>query len=157
MVPVSRHLNVVRESDETYMLRVAFSTSDGKTVNQHFGYAKSIQIYGVTMDSADLLSVAEFCDDAEQGDDKLQSRISYLDGCAAVYSYACGASAVRRLISTGIQPIRVTEEAPVHELIKALQKEIKQGPGSWLAKAIEREKRLLGNTFSPMDSNSWEE
>lgn len=156
MVPVSRHLNVVRESDETYMLRVAFSTSDGKTVNQHFGYAKSIQIYGVTMDSADLLSVAEFCDDAEQGEDKLQSRISYLSGCAAVYSYACGASAVRRLITTGIQPIRVTEEAPIRELIKALQEEIKQGPGSWLAKAIDREQRLPGTAFDPMDSNSWE-
>ncbi len=153
MVPLARHLNIVRETEATYMIRVAFSSDDGKTVNQHFGYARSFMVYGVSSERIDLLSVAEF-DEQSPEEDKLASRIELLSGCAAVYSYACGAAAVRRLIAWGIQPIRVTEEAPIKELLEALQREIKQGPGSWLAKAILREQRLSSNPFGHIDTTN---
>mgnify|MGYP000082482716 CR=1 FL=1 len=156
MVPVSRHLNVIREEKTPYMIRVAFATNDGATVNEHFGSARSFSIYGVTTGQCDLLSVAEFSLDSSE-DDRLQDRMAFISGCAAVYSYACGASAIRRLIAKGIQPIRVSEEAQISELLTALQREIESGPGSWLAKAIARQHLLLKPRGGYTEADSWEE
>ncbi len=156
MVHMSRHLNVIREEKTPYMIRVAFATNDGETVNEHFGSARSFSIYGVTTDRCDLLSVAEFTLDSSE-EDRLQARIEFLSGCAAVYSYACGAAAIRRLIAKGIQPIRVSEEAYISQLLGALQREIERGPGSWLAKAIARQQLLLKPPPGYSEADSWEE
>ena len=155
MVPVSRHLNVIREDETPYMIRVAFATNDGATVNEHFGSARSFSVYGVTPERCELLSMADFSIDSSE-EDRLQDRIAFVSGCAAVYSYACGASAIRRLIAKGIQPIRVSEEAFITELLTALQREIERGPGRWLAKAIARQRLLLQPT-GYSEADSWEE
>lgn len=156
MVPVARHLSVVREEKTPYMIRVAFATNDGETVNEHFGSARAFSVYGVTTERCDLLSLSEFSLDPSE-EDRLQARIEFLTSCAAVYSYACGASAIRRLIAKGIQPIRVSEEAYISELLVALQREIKRGPGSWLAKAIARQHLMLNPPPGYSQTDGWEE
>ena len=72
-------------------LKIAFCTDDMKTVNQHFGSAKTFAIYLVDLEQSNLLEVAEFGKlDQDGNEDKLSTKISLLEGCAAVYCEAIG-------------------------------------------------------------------
>ena len=86
------------------MLKVAFASTDRTRVNQHFGAAEGFVVYEVTPDKATLVGVAEFAEEAMDGnEDKLGAKVDFLAGCAAVYVMAIGAeSKVEvRPVSTG--------------------------------------------------------
>lgn len=139
-------------------LKVAFATTDTKYVNQHFGSAKGFAIYRIDGDSAVQVEANEFGVLAQDGnEDKLEEKIAILEGCAAVYCQAVGPSAVKRLMSMSVQPIKVTENADIATLIADLQAEIKAGPSGWLAKAIEKNNPKDESRFDAMAAEGWEE
>lgn len=139
-------------------LKVAFATTDMEYVNQHFGSARSFAVYAVNIDDAELLEAAQFGELAQDGnEDKLSVKIQLLEGCAAVYCQAVGASAVNQLLNHGIQPVKVHEGSRIKDLISDLQSELKAGPSSWLAKAINRNKGPDPSRFDAMEQEGWEE
>lgn len=152
-----RQLQVIGDEDDGTLLKVAFASADRETVDQHFGSSRSFAIYGVNPERVRLLSVAEF-EDAEQdgNEDKLAGKLALLDGCIAVYCRACGASALRQLLQAGIQPVKVAESSRIDELLEALQGELRAGPSAWLAKAIRRTKPD-SRRFDSMLSEAWDE
>ncbi len=158
MSEVTRQLRVLDEDDSSGLLKVAFATSDRDSVNQHFGSAKSFAIYGISPDEARLLTVTEFGELAQDGnEDKLSIKLETLQECIAVYCRACGASAVRQLLALGVQPVKVSEGAQIAPLIAALQQELKEGPSSWLAKALRRNQApgADADRFDAMESEGW--
>lgn len=156
MTEVTRQLRVLDDEGADALFKVAFATSDRKTVNQHFGSAKSFAIYGVSPDDARLLTVTEFGDLAQDGsEDKLAIKLEMLRECIAVYCRACGASAVRQLMALGVQPVKVSEGAQIKDLISALQQELIEGPSNWLAKAIKRNQAADTSRFDAMESEGW--
>ncbi len=139
-------------------LKIAFATTDMETVNQHFGSAKSFAIYAVDMDHAQLLEAAEFGELSQDGnEDKLSVKIELLNGCAAVYCQAVGGSAINQLIAKNIQPVKVHEGGKIKNLIADLQNEMKAGPSSWLAKAINQHKSPDPERFNQMEDEGWDE
>ncbi|HEY8158475.1 MAG TPA: nitrogen fixation protein NifX [Methylobacter sp.] len=139
-------------------LKIAFATTDMETVNQHFGSAKSFAIYAVNMDDAQLLEAAQFGELSQDGnEDKLSVKIELLNGCAAVYCQAVGGSAINQLIAKGIQPVKVHEGGKINDLIVDLQNEMKAGPSSWLAKAINQHKSPDPERFNQMEDEGWDE
>ncbi|MGZ4969764.1 MAG: nitrogen fixation protein NifX [Methylobacter sp.] len=139
-------------------LKIAFATTDMETVNQHFGSAKSFAIYAVDMEDAQLLEAAEFGVLNQDGnEDKLSVKLDLLDGCAAVYCQAVGGSAINQLIAKGIQPVKVHEGGKIKDLIVDLQNEMKAGPSSWLAKAINQHKSPDPDRFNKMEDEGWDE
>lgn len=139
-------------------LKIAFATTDMENVNQHFGSARSFAVYAVDMENSELMEAAQFGELAQDGnEDKLSVKIQLLDGCAAVYCQAIGASAVNQLMSNGIQPVKVHEGSKIKDLIADLQNELKAGPSSWLAKAINKHKGPDPNRFDQMESEGWDE
>ncbi len=139
-------------------IKVAFATTDMVHVNQHFGSAKSFALYAVDPERAELLEAAQFGELAQDGnEDKLSVKIQLLDGCAAVYCQAIGASAIKQIIAHGIQPIKVHEGSTIKSLINDLQHEMKAGPSSWLAKAINQNKDPDPQRFDAMENEGWEE
>ncbi len=139
-------------------LKIAFATTDMETVNQHFGSAKSFAIYAVNMDDAQLLEAAQFGELQQDGnEDKLSVKIELLNGCAAVYCQAVGGSAINQLIAKGIQPVKVHEGGRIKDLIVDLQNEMKAGPSSWLAKAINQHKTPDPERFNQMEDEGWDE
>jgi len=154
---LKRSLAVVAEEDTSTLLKVAFASSDQQHVDQHFGSALQLVIYGVNPESKQLLSLAEFdAITADENEEKLKEKLAVLEGCIAVYCRACGASAVRRLLDMGIQPVKVVEGALIAELLNALQQELASGPSAWLAKAV-RKNTLNFSRFNEMQTQSWEE
>lgn len=138
-------------------IRVAFCSTDMKHVNQHFGSASAFVIYGVTMDRYQLIEAIQFGDNLAQdgNEDKLVAKVSALEGCIAVYLQAIGASAITKLTTIGVQPVKVTHGAPIEELLEALQSELREGPRSWLARALQHEKDL--SRFDEMEDEGWNE
>ncbi len=156
MAGLKRNLAVVSADQVNDLMKVAFASSDQELVDQHFGSALQLVIYGINPDKKTLLSIAEFeaLGNADS-DVKLDEKLAVLDGCIAVYCRACGASAVRRLLDMGIQPVKVVEGAIIDELIDALQGELKQGPSTWLARAMAKN-TLNFSRFDEMERQGWD-
>jgi nitrogen fixation protein NifX len=157
MMAITRKLQVVDDRDNSTLLKVAFATSDNQQVDQHFGSARAFAIYGVDIDSARLLQMAEFAEIKAEDEDKLAEKLQVLEGCIAVYCRACGASAVRQLLVRTIQPVKVNDGTDIRGLISALQQELRDGPSSWLAKAMHRQTLMANGRFDDMEADGWRE
>lgn len=139
-------------------LKIAFATDDLQHVNQHFGSAKTFVIYAVDQDSQELVEVAEFGKLEQDGnEDKLAAKIELLDGCAAVYCEAMGASAIRQVMAAGIQPVKVYRGSLIADLLEDFQNELRTGPSAWVAKAIARQAAPDPGKFSRMEAEGWNE
>ena len=161
-MPLQRRLKLIAcATEDEWMdtaIKVALASTDLKHVNQHFGASQAFALYAVDPERAQLIEVVQFGQLAMDGnEDKLAAKIKALEGCVAVYAQAVGASAAGQLKTMGIQPVKVTPEAEVQELIESLQEQLRLGPTAWLAQAIERQKPADPNRFAAMEAEGWEE
>lgn len=149
-----RHLRLVKLIEEKDMtVKIAFASNDRRLVNQHFGAAEAFAIFEMTETETSLVEVAEFIETEMDGHEgKLAAKVELLDGCAAVYCNAVGASAIQQLLVKGIQPMRVDEGTPIEELLGCLQKNMSSEPPVWLAKHL---KKQSGSRFA--DDEEWQE
>ena len=76
-----RHLRLVKPTEEIDMsLKIAFATSDRRTVNQHFGAAEAFAIYELSESDSRMIEIAEFIETVMDGHEgKLACHISTLD------------------------------------------------------------------------------
>ena len=131
-------------------VKIAFASNDRRHVNQHFGAASAFAIFEIGRAGANLVEVAEFIETAMDGHEgKLAGKVALLEGCAAVYCNAAGASAVGQLLSKGIQPMRVEEGVAIEALLGCLQ----SAPPPWLARHFH--KASGANSFSA--DEAWQE
>jgi nitrogen fixation protein NifX len=155
-----RHLRLVTFTERPAMsLRIAFASSDRKSVDQHFGAAEAFAIYELSEDDAKLIEVAEFTDsdvvmDGHEG--KLASKIDLLSSCAAVYCNAVGASAIKQLLAAGIQPMKVDEGALIDELLCGLNQAMLNAPPPWMAKYL-KQSAPAEDRFAAMEEEGWSE
>ncbi len=135
-----RHLRLVENTKEHDMtVKIAFASNDRRLVNQHFGAAEAFAIFEISETDSRLVEVAEFIETAMDGHEgKLAAKVELLEGCAAVYCNAVGASAIQQLLAKGIQPMRVDEGSAIDGLIGGLQKNMQSEPPLWLAKHLKR-------------------
>lgn len=140
------------------MIKVAFASTDRTRVNQHFGAAEGFAIYEVTPDKATLVGVGEFAEEAMDGnEDKLTAKVDFLAGCAAVYVMAIGASAIKKLMAKGIQPIRTNEIDAVDELLSEISKAMSEGGVAWIDRALAAQaKAKSDNRFADMADEGWQ-
>ncbi|MCX7896487.1 MAG: NifB/NifX family molybdenum-iron cluster-binding protein [Rhodocyclaceae bacterium] len=139
------------------LLRIAFATADRVRVDQHFGAALGFAIYQLDGKHAKLVEIAEFPHgEMDGGESKLAPRIEALKGCAAVYCLAVGGSAVRQLLSAGIQPIRLDAPTAIETLVGQILIAMQTGGIPWLDKAMKRE-RPDTERYARMVLEEWEE
>jgi len=140
------------------VIKVAFASTDRTRVNQHFGAAEGFVIYEVTPDKATLVGVAEFAEEAMDGnEDKLGAKVDFLEGCAAVYVMAIGASAIKKLMAKGIQPIRINEIDTVDDLLAEISKAMTEGGVAWIDRALAAQaKEKSEDRFASMEDEGWE-
>lgn len=139
------------------MIKVAFATTDRLRVNQHFGAAEAFAIYEVTPDKATLVGIGEFAEEAMDGnEDKLIAKVDFLEGCAAVYVMAVGASAIKKLMTKGIQPIRVNEIDGVDDLLGEISKAMREGGVAWVDRAVAAQAKKTADRFASMEEEGWQ-
>lgn len=142
------------------MFKVAFATSDRVFVNQHFGATVGFAIHAVDSEHSRLVELveypAELYDNSMDGNEgKLVERISALADCAAVYCLAVGGSAVRQLLASGIQPVRLESPCAIDALLLELRRAIGAGGVAWVDKQVRRD--APDSRFERMVEEGWQE
>lgn len=137
-------------------IKVAFASSDHRRVNQHFGAARAFAVFAVGAESKAMLEVVDFLETTPaENEGRLAAKIALLESCAAVYCQEIGASAIRRLLASGIQPVKVPAGTPIDELVAQLQEAWRAGPTGWLAKAVRKDSG--DSRFATMAAEGWQE
>ncbi len=117
-------------------MRIAFTSSDGITVDQHFGQTRDFRIWDVRTDSAAEVDVITALPASEDEEDRIAARASAVAGCAIVYTVAIGGPAAAKLVARRIHPMKTGAEVPVAEVVEKLQEVLRGRPPPWLRKAM---------------------
>ncbi len=132
-------------------MKVAFATTRGTTVDEHFGRAGAFAIYDVTPDEArfiELRHVAEGDLDVEvvttRGmgalhDDAVAAKIEKLGDVRIVYFTEIGGPSAAKLVRRGIMPLKVEPTTTIDHLAEKLVETMRTRPAPWMRKALAEE------------------
>jgi nitrogen fixation protein NifX len=133
---------------------VAFATSDGLHVNQHFGSARQFVVHALSATTASELSTQGFAAEAEDGnEDKLKTKLSWLKDYDAMVCAQVGQSAAQQLLRQGVQPIAVNGAPLISEVITKLQSELANG-AAWTRRI---HKATQSDNLTELAAGDWNE
>jgi nitrogen fixation protein NifX len=119
-------------------MKIAFTTSTGEIIDQHFGQCQSFHVWEVGPDEAfflEALSVGEHGGDEE---DRIAARAKVLSDCAIVYTMQIGGPAAAKLVALKIHPMKTNSEVSLKETVERFQEVLRGNPPPWLRKAMNK-------------------
>jgi len=133
-------------------MKIAFATTDGINVDEHFGRAGKFAIYDLTRQGYDFVEIRRFSDGVDSSivktkglgqihDDRVAGKVDRLSDCRIVYMTEIGGPSAARLIKKGMMPIKVKEVVSIEESAKRLLETIKGSPPPWLVKILNSEEQ----------------
>ena len=120
-------------------MRVAFTSSSGETIDQHFGQCQSFHIWEIGPDSAEQVTTLSGITAEGDEEDRISARATALADCAIVYTMQIGGPAAAKLVAKKIHPMKTNTEVPVAEVVGKLQEVLRGNPPPWLRKALNKE------------------
>jgi nitrogen fixation protein NifX len=128
-------------------MKVAFATTDGVQVNEHFGRAGIFAVYEVKEQGYSFVEMRKFAEGRDTAveetkgmkevhDDLVQKKVDSLGDCKIVYLTEIGGPSAARLVKKGMMPVKVKEQVTIEESLERLSETIKKSPPPWLRKAI---------------------
>jgi len=140
------------------LLKVAFASSDGETVNQHFGSARAFHVYGIGAAEKTLFASKVFAKEKKDGnEDKLKPRLAWLVGCDLVYCGSVGGSATRQLVTLGAHPMVVKGGPGIADLVEALQAQLNGTPLPTLERILRQKAPRDAGRFDTMAGGDWDD
>ncbi len=132
------------------MVKVAFATTDGLQVDEHFGRAGMFAVYEVGEEGVRFVEMRRFSEGRDRAveetkgvkevhDGLVQKKVDALGDCKIIYIAEIGGPSAARLIKKGMMPVKVRERVTIEESLKRLIETIKKSPPPWLKKAISSE------------------
>jgi nitrogen fixation protein NifX len=117
-------------------MKIAFTSTDGQTIDQHFGMTAQFYVWDVGPDEARFVSKVSAITTAQDEEDKIAARASAIADCAIVYTVQIGGPAAAKLVSHRIHPMKTGSEVPIAEIVGKLQQVLRGKPPPWLRKAM---------------------
>ena len=117
-------------------MRVAFTSTDGERIDEHFGRTDCFYVWEIGPDHALLVGKVSAITSAEDEEDRIAARASAIADCAIVYTMQIGGPAAAKLVSRRIHPMKTATEVPVAEVVAKLQGVLRGNPPPWLRKAM---------------------
>ena len=117
-------------------MKVAFTSSDGRVVDQHFGQTRDFFVWEVGPREASFVSKVSAVTTSEDEEDRISARVGAIAGCAVVYTVQIGGPPAAKLVARRIHPMKTGTEVPVAELVSKLQEVLRGTPPPWLRKAM---------------------
>jgi nitrogen fixation protein NifX len=117
-------------------MKVAFTSSDGRTIDQHFGEASGYFIWEIGPASAEPLGTVSPLVTEGDEEDRTAARARAVAGCAIVYTVQIGGPAAAKLVARRIHPMKTGAPVPIAEVVSKLQGVLKGTPPPWLRKAM---------------------
>lgn len=129
-------------------MKVAFATTDGVSVDEHFGRAGMFAVYDLTADGSRFIEMRRFGDGVDQSvvetkglgaahDRQVESKIDRLADCRIVYLTEIGGPSAARLVRRGMMPIKVKGAVSIEQSLASLLETIRNSPPPWLRKALD--------------------
>jgi nitrogen fixation protein NifX len=119
-------------------MKVAFTSTDGETIDQHFGMARNFHVWEVGPEEARFVAEVAALDGGGDEEDRIAARAGAIADCAIVCTLQIGGPAAAKLIARRIHPMKTGSEVPVSEMVVRLQEVLKGNPPPWLRKAMNR-------------------
>lgn len=138
-------------------MRVAFTSTDGSKIDEHFGQATHFHVWEIGADKAQFVGIVgafggqgkthEHGPDHVVGlgtgaaghgdeDDRIKARADAIDGCTLVYTVQIGGPAAAKLVARHIHPMKTGVELPIEAAVEKLQAVMRGKPPPWLRKAM---------------------
>jgi len=128
-------------------MKVAFATTDGKQVDEHFGRAGMFAIYEITEDGYQFVAMRKFADGMDNAvvdtremgplhDSAVQKKVEKLADCKIIYLIEIGGPSAARLVKKGIMPMKMKEIVSIESALGQLLETIKKSPPPWIRKAL---------------------
>lgn len=119
-------------------MKIAFTSSDGTMIDQHFGQCEKFQIWEVGPDAATFLETVQVAAHGGDEEDRIAARAELLSDCAIVYTMQVGGPAAAKLVARKIHPMKTVTEAGLKETLEKLQEVLRNNPPPWLRKAMNK-------------------
>ena len=128
-------------------MKVAFATTDGNNVDEHFGRAGMFAVYEFMESGFRFVELRKFAEGMDKSvvdtrdmgplhDDAVQGKIDRLADCKLIYLTEIGGPSAARLVKKGIMPMKVKEPVPIETALNQLGETIRKSPPPWLRKAM---------------------
>lgn len=125
------------------MMKVAFASDDGQTINTHFGYANQFEVYEISMDKFEKIPprvVKNKEEDSENG--KIENRLNAIIDCTLLFITQIGPAAAARVTRNQIMPIKVENNTSINEQLERLLEMLQTKPPLWLLKAMNSDTKM---------------
>ena len=119
-------------------MNIAFASSTGDAVDQHFGWSKNFYLYRVDKEKATLLDVIDATTDIEDEHEKLSYKIGVLEETDIMYCTQIGPKASKMVQAAGIHPVRVAEGEKMENAIGQLHSMLAENPPMWLLRIFHK-------------------
>jgi nitrogen fixation protein NifX len=119
-------------------MKVAFTSTDGETIDQHFGMARNFHVWEVGPEEAKFVGEVAALDGGGDEEDRIAARARAIGDCAIVCTVEIGGPAAARLIALKIHPMKTGKEVSVPDVVGRLQEVLRGNPPPWLRKAMNR-------------------
>lgn len=119
-------------------MKVAFTSSTGEMIDQHFGMADSFKIWEIGPDEAHFVETVALGGSDDDEEDKIAARVAALGNCAIVYTMQIGGPAAAKVVAGKIHPMKTGKETKLQEVVEKLQEVLRGNPPPWLKKAMNK-------------------
>ena len=119
-------------------MKIAFTTSTGETIDQHFGQCQSFHIWEVGPDEAHFVTSISAITSGEDEEDRIRARATAIADCAIVYTMQIGGPAAAKLVANKIHPMKTNTEVSLKDTVERLQEVLRGNPPPWLRKAMNK-------------------
>jgi len=133
-------------------MKVAFASTRGTTVDEHFGRAGAFAIYDITPEGATFLELRKVAEgDLDQEvvvtrgmgdlhDAAVASKIDKLADAKIVYFTEIGGPSAAKLVRRGVMPLKTGASTSIDQLCEQLVETMRTNPAPWMRKALAAEK-----------------
>ena len=119
-------------------MKIAFTSSTGEMIDQHFGQTESFLIWEVGPDEAHYLETLKVGTHGGDEDDRISARTKILSDCAIVYTMQIGGPAAAKLVAQKIHPMKTNAVVSLTETVERIQEVLRGTPPPWLRKAMNK-------------------
>lgn len=121
------------------IMKVAFTSTTGEIIDQHFGQCRNFYIWEIEPDKAAQVELIDSISSEGDEEDRITARGNALEGCAIVYTMQIGGPAAAKLVARKIHPMKTNVEVPIAEIVEKLQQVLRGNPPPWLRKIMNKE------------------
>ena len=115
-------------------MKVAFTSTDGITVDEHFGRARSFHVWEVGPDAARFVHAVAVVAAGDE-EDRTAAPANAVADCAIVCTAEIGGPAAAKLVARRIHPMKAAA-VPVADVVARLQGVLRGRPPPWLRRAM---------------------